>query len=362
MPDCIIIGGGVIGLLTARSLHQAGLDVLVIERGNLGGESSWAGGGIISPLYPWRYADSVNRLAQRSKQLYPVLAAALQQDSGVDCELITSGMLYTDVDEYESARAWAQAWQVPMELIEDRQRLAEIEPALHPDIERAMWMPDIKQIRNPKLVKALRGSLQHAGISFIEQTEVSEILLNNGKACGVQTPQQKILAERVIVASGAWSARVLGAHGSLDVEPVKGQMIMYRGEPGRVRTIVLSHGHYIIPRQDGHVLAGSTLERTGFEKQTSAGAQQALSADASRLIPLLGDVPIERHWAGLRPGTQNGIPYVCAHDEIEGLYIHAGHYRNGIVLGPASAQLMTEIVMGQATFCDASAYTMAALH
>ena len=362
MPDCIVIGAGVIGLLTARALHQAGMDVLVIERGQLGGESSWAGGGIISPLYPWRYADSVNRLAERSKQIYPALAAALSEDSGVDCELITSGMLYTDVDEYETARAWAQAWQVPLELIEDRQRLMQIEPALHPDIEHAMWMPDIKQIRNPKVVKALRGSLQHAGIAFIEHAEVSEILLTDNKVSGVQITQQTINAGRVIVASGAWSARVLGAHGRLDVEPVKGQMIMFRGEPDLVRTIVLSHGHYIIPRQDGHVLAGSTLERTGFEKRTSSDAQQALSADAASLVPLLGNLPIERHWAGLRPGTQNGIPYVCAHDEIEGLYIHAGHYRNGIVLGPASAQLMSEIVLGQATFCDASAYTMAALH
>jgi glycine oxidase len=166
----------------------------------------------------------------------------------------------------------------------------------------------------------------------------------------------------VIVASGAWSARVLGEHGRLDVEPVKGQMIMFNGAPGLVHSIVLSHGHYIIPRQDGHVLAGSTLEKTGFEKQTTDDAQRALTADAARLVPLLGDLPIERHWAGLRPGTHNGIPYVCAHEEIEGLYIHTGHYRNGIVLGPASAQLLTEIVLGQETFCDASAYTMTALH
>ena len=338
------------------------MDVLVIERGQLGGESSWAGGGIISPLYPWRYADSVNRLAERSKQLYPALAAALHDDSGVDCELITSGMLYTDVDELEAARSWAQTWNVPLEFIEDRQRLAEIEPALHPDITRAMWMPDIKQVRNPRVVKALRGSLLHAGIEFLEQTEVSEILLSKGKAAGVQTPQQTISAPRVIIASGAWSARVLGTHGSLDVEPVKGQMIMFKGEPGRVRTMVLSHGHYIIPRQDGHVLAGSTLERTGFDKHTSSDAEQVLTADASSLVPLLAELPVERHWAGLRPGTRNGIPYICAHDEIEGLYIHAGHYRNGIVLGPASAQLMTEIVLGTPTFCDAAAYAMAALH
>jgi glycine oxidase len=362
MADCIVIGGGVIGLLTARALHLAGLEVVLVERGKLGGESSWAGGGIISPLYPWRYAEAVNQLAEKSKNIYPELAAQLQAESGVDCELLSSGMLYTDVDEFEAASDWAEKCQQRLELITDRQSLLQIEPALHPDIERAIWLPDIRQIRNPMLVQALRGSLQSLGLRCIEHTEVDEILHTAGKISGVRTGQQVIHADRVVVASGAWSARVMQGLGDIDIEPVKGQMLMFRGEPGQIQTMVLSHGHYIIPRRDGRVLAGSTLEKTGFEKQITGDAMETLSADAAALIPLLAELPIERQWAGLRPGTLNGIPYICTHPEIDGLYIHAGHYRNGIVLGPASAQLLTEIVLAGDTFCDASAYAMSAAH
>ncbi len=362
MPDCIVIGGGVIGLLTARALWQAGMDVTVIERGCLGGESSWAGGGIVSPLYPWRYNDAINLLAEHSKQLYPDLVASLHSDSGIDCELLNSGMLYTDMDEWAAAEDWAKRWRHPVEVIESRSALEVIEPALHPDIRRAIWMPDVYQVRNPRLVQALHGSLLASGIHCLEHTEVIEILRSGGGVSGVCTARQSLHAKKVVVASGAWSANVMRGLANIAVQPVKGQMLMFKGEPGRVRTMVLSRGHYIIPRRDGHVLAGSTLENVGFDKQITAGARQTLSADACALVPELADMPIERHWSGLRPGTESGIPYICTHPEIEGLYIHAGHYRNGIVLGPASAQLMAEIVCGENTFCDASAYTIAADH
>lgn len=362
MTDCIVIGGGVIGLLTARALQHAGLEVVLVERGKLGGESSWAGGGIISPLYPWRYSAAVNQLAEHSKRLYPALAAECQADSGIDCELIRSGALYTDSEDYDQARVWADTWQQKLERVSGREALARIEPALHPDIASGLWMPDIHQIRNPRLVQALGGSLQKSGLRCIEHTAVDEILHSGGKITGVRTAQQTLYADSVVIASGAWSARVLQGLGTIDVQPVKGQMLMYHGEANQIRSIVLARGHYIIPRRDGHVLAGSTLERTGFEKQTTRDALETLSADAAALVPLLSAMPIERQWAGLRPGTENGIPYICAHNDIAGLYIHAGHYRNGIVLGPASAQLLSEIVLGKKTFCDASAYSMTAPH
>lgn len=362
MTDCIVIGGGIIGLLTARALQRTGLTVAVVERGKLGGESSWAGGGIISPLYPWRYSDAVNVLAEQSKTLYPALISELRADSGIDCEYINSGMLYTDVAELEPARVWAERWQHTVKLIETRAELESIEPALHANITRALWMPDVHQVRNPCLVQALRGSLQSSGIDCYENTEVKEILHSANRVTGVRTAEQTLLAENVIVASGAWSATVLQGLAKIAVQPVKGQMLMFKGEPGRVRTMVLSQGHYIIPRRDGHVLAGSTLENTGFDKQVTADAMQTLSADACALVPELAAMPIERHWAGLRPGTENGIPYIGLHPDIEGLFIHAGHYRNGIVLGPASAQLLAELVQGAATFCDASVYAIDANH
>ena len=362
MSEVIIIGGGVIGMLTARELHLAGVDVLVIERGPLGGESSWAGGGIISPLYPWRYSDAVNRLAEISKTIYPELVQQLKDESGIDSELLDSGLLFAGLEEQQQAGSWAAEWGVELQVVTDAQRLHAIEPQLGPSIQNGLWLPDIMQVRNPKLVKALKGSFDALGIRYLEHTPVSELVYDSGSVTAVNTAEGQMRASKVIIASGAWSAGFIQAEKNVEVEPVKGQMIMFRGEPGLVRRMVLSSGHYIIPRKDGRVLAGSTLERTGFDKRITDDAQVELRRAAIEIIPALADMEIERQWAGLRPGTEQGIPYVCPHPDIAGLYIHAGHYRNGVVLGAASARLMAEIVLGTKTSIDPAPYALNAAH
>ncbi len=361
MPDCIIVGGGVIGLLTARQLFLQGVDVLLLEKGPLGGESSWAGGGIISPLYPWRYADSVNVLAERSKKIYPQLVKTLFDESGVDSELLHSG-LFTVSDNLPQITGWAKKWSIESRFVDDAAQIREIEPAAGRAVDRGLWMPDVMQVRNPKFVKALKASFQHLAIPYKEQLAVDEIIVKNNRIQGVRSGDETILAERVIIASGAWSAQFAVTGQSVKVNPVKGQMIMYKGEPGLLKRIVLSEGHYVIPRKDGRILAGSTLEDIGFDKAISTRAHEELHQAAVELIPLLEDLPVERQWAGLRPGTEKGIPYICPHDEVEGLYIHAGHFRNGIVLGAASVELMVDLVLGRTPWCDAAPYTMQAQH
>lgn len=362
MPECIVIGGGVIGMMTARALHLAGIEVLLLERGPLGGESSWAGGGIISPLYPWRYPDSVNVLAQHSKTLYPGLVAQLRDESGVDAELIKSGLLVVDQNEREQALNWSAQWSENVQTLTGRPELLAVEPALAAAIEQALWLPEVMQVRNPSIIKSLRGSFERLGIAYREHAPVQNIAVLAGRVQGVYVDGEMLGADRVIVAGGAWSAGLIAAVQQVDVEPVKGQMIMFKGEPEQVRRMVLSKGHYVIPRSDGRVLAGSTLEKTGFDKTTSDSALKVLRETAASLVPLLATLPVERQWAGLRPGTENGVPYVCAIDGAEGLYLHAGHYRNGIVLGPASVQLMTELVLAQPPFCEPSPYKVSASH
>lgn len=361
MAECIIVGGGAIGLLTARQLFLEGVDVLLLEKGSLGGESSWAGGGIISPLYPWYYDDAVNVLAERSKQCYPLLVDTLLGETGEDSELLDSG-LFTVSDDLQQIDDWAKKWSVDATYIDDVARIREIEPTVGDRVDRGIWMPDIMQVRNPKLVKALKASFHVQGIAIRENCSVDEVLVEKDRVIGVRSGQEKLFADKIIIASGAWSARFAVTEKSVDVIPVKGQMIMYRGAPDRVRRIVLSAGHYIIPRKDGRILAGSTLEKIGFDKTISSSAHEELHQAAVELVPLLEELPIERQWAGLRPGTEKGIPYICEHDEIAGLFIHAGHFRNGIVLGAASAELMTDIVLGREPWCDASPYRMRAAH
>ncbi|MGB5676684.1 MAG: glycine oxidase ThiO [Gammaproteobacteria bacterium] len=362
MSEVIIIGGGIIGMLTARELHNAGVDVLVIERGPLGGESSWAGGGIISPLYPWRYDRSVNRLAEASKTIYPELAQQLHNESAVDCELITSGLLFASLEERQQAESWAQAWSVELQTVTDARQIQEIEPQVSTAIDSGLWLPDIMQIRNPKLVKALKGSFDTRAIKYLEHTPVLELIIEAGAIRGIYTGHESHYADKVIIASGAWSAGFIKDEKNVEIEPVKGQMIMFKGEPGLIRRMVLSSGHYIIPRKDGCVLAGSTLERTGFDKTTTNEATVELRRAAVEIIPALADMEIERQWAGLRPGTKQGIPYICSHPEIDGLYINAGHYRNGVVLGAASARLMADMVLERETSLDPAPYALDAAH
>lgn len=362
MPDCIIVGGGVIGLLTARKLFLEGLDVLLLEKGALGGESSWAGGGIISPLYPWRYDNAVNVLAERSKKIYPELTKTLFEESGISSELIQSGLLTVIKHNQHDILSWAQKWSVDASCVTDPQAIHNIEKSVGAIVDKGIWMPGIMQLRNPKLVKALKASFDHLSIAYQQNSEVEEIIVSNNKVTGVRTKQQSIFADKVIIASGAWSAQFSVTQPSIAVQPVKGQMIMYKGPVDLVKRIILSEGHYVIPRKDGRILAGSTLEKIGFDKAVSSTALAELHAAAVELVPALSQLEIERQWAGLRPGTEKGIPYICQHDDIAGLYVHAGHFRNGIVLGAASAELMADMIVQRAPWCDVQPYSMSAAH
>ena len=357
MSDCIIIGGGIIGMLTARELHASGLDVLLLERGRLGAESSWAGGGILSPLYPWRYDDSVNALARYSQQVYAEIAEQLMADSGIDPEYNQCGLMVLDQDEKDHAQAWARQWHMPLNMLASQQAINQYEPELNASVKQALWLPEIAQMRNPRLVKALSGSLREKKIKVIEHCEIKQLLEKQGVIQGVKTADTVYTGTRVIVAGGAWSANIIKKNiPQPEIEPVKGQMILFKARQGLLKTMVLSGGRYLIPRRDGRILAGSTLEHTGFEKSITEDAMLSLKQSAIDLIPALADYPVEHHWAGLRPGTPQGIPYICQHPAIKGLYINSGHYRNGVILGAASAKLMADLVMGEQPELDIKPY------
>lgn len=347
MSDILLVGGGIIGMMTARELCLAGMSVTIVDQGAAGQESSWAGGGIISPLYPWRYSDAVNKLAKWGQAFYPELIAEMNAETGMDAELIQSGLLLLD-DDAEQAVAWAKKWQSNLQLI-DNKALYDIEPMLSPasfENKQSIWMPEIRQVRNPRLVKVMKSYLLKQGVSFIEQSEVKGLTQNKARVTGVKTHAGNLLADKVLIASGAWSAKLLkNIEINIDVAPVKGQMILFKSDPDKIKRIVLSQDRYVIPRRDGRVLVGSTVEHTEFDKSTTVEAKKELIQEAVRIMPCLADATVEHHWAGLRPGSKQGIPYICAVPEIEGLYLNSGHYRNGVVLGPASARLAADLIL-----------------
>jgi len=357
MSDILIIGGGIIGLLTARELAASGARVSLVEMGDTGRESSWAGGGILSPLYPWRYAGSVNALAGWSQDAYPDLCTRLFEDTGIDPEYNRSGLMILDPEEQDVALSWAQTEDATLEVL-DRAAIEAKEPGLGLSTTKALWMPDIGQIRNPRLTKALRIAIQKT-VTIREQEEVLELRVEGGRVRGVRTTAGTIEAERIIVCTGAWTAQLLEKLGRKPaIRPVRGQMILFYAKPGQIRHVTLFRERYVIPRKDGRVLIGSTLEDAGFEKRTTAEAKEELYRIAVDMFPLLKRTPIEDHWAGLRPGSPSGIPYIGPYPGAEGLYVNAGHFRNGLVTGPASARLVADLVLDREPILPPSPYAL----
>lgn len=348
--DITLIGGGVIGLLTAREFVKAGATVTVLEKNQLGQESSWAGGGILLPLYPWRQADAISRLVLQSLRLYPTLAAELIADTGLDPEWTPCGLLITQNPDLAAATTWCADNNIRYQAAD-----AAMFKNLEARPEQPIWLPDIAQARNPRLVKALKQDLINKGVNLIEQCAVQGIRRSHSTITSLETAKGVFAVKQVVISAGAWTGQLysqlfpgLGATAPA-VAPVKGQMLLFDAAPGTLQTMVLEGDHYLIPRRDGKILAGSTVEHEAFNKTTTVEAQQRLSVFAKTLLPALKNAPLLAHWAGLRPGTEHGVPYIARHPDIDNLSINAGHFRNGLVMGPASAQLMADLILNRPT-------------
>jgi len=356
----LIVGGGIIGMLTARELHAAGEKVTLIERQQTGRESTWAGGGIVSPLFPWRYLDSITRLASWSQAHFAETCEALLRDSGIDSEYTVSGMLMVAPDELDTARQWAEQHHRHLELI-DSTTFQQLEPAAAHPPETGLWMPEVAQVRNPRMAQALLADLQRRGVEIITDSPVTKIHHDNDTCKGIGTAVGNLEAEKVIVCAGSWSGELLGELPAPPaIRPVRGQMLLFQTPPGTITRITLEEQRYIVPRRDGHVLFGSTMEEVGFDKSTTSEAYDELHAIATARFPALRRCPVVKHWAGLRPGSPAGVPYIAAHPDIEGLYVNTGQYRNGVVLSVASARLMADLVLSRAPIVDPSPYTWTA--
>ncbi|MFP3516856.1 glycine oxidase ThiO [Pseudomonas sp. SIMBA_077] len=356
----VIVGGGVIGLLTAFNLAAEVEHVVLLDRGVVGQESSWAGGGIISPLYPWRYNAAVTALAHWSQDFYPQLGDRLFTATGVDPEVHTTGLYWLDLEDEEQALAWAQREGRPLMSVE----ISAVEhavPALGSGYSRALYMADVANVRNPRLVKSLKAALRSlTNVTIHEHCEVKGFIRAGDDVVGVNTGLGEVRGDEVVLSAGAWSGELLNLLGlELPVEPVKGQMILYKCASDLLSSMVLAKGRYAIPRRDGHILIGSTLEHEGFDKTPTDLALESLKASAIELVPALAAAEPVAHWAGLRPGSPEGIPYIGRVSGVGGLWLNCGHYRNGLVLAPASCQLLADLLLGREPIIDPAPYAPA---
>ena len=353
----LIVGGGIIGMLSAYMLRSKGADVTLLERHDTGRESSWAGGGILSPLYPWRYADSITQLVRRSQQLYPQLIAQLHEQSGIHAEYSQSGMLVIAPDEEQQALAWAAQYNTEVTRVSGH-LMQTLEERFEASVPSALWMPQIAQVRNPLLVKALRVALERAGVQVRTEQTVQNLSFDGSRVTAVNTATDSYAADTVVLCAGAWTADLIAQFSDAMpiIEPVRGQMLLFKGPPDTLKRITLWNDRYAIPRKDGRILFGSTLEYTGFIKQTTDEAKAELLAEIVQRYPVVQHLELEQHWAGLRPGSPGGIPYITRHPEFNNLFINAGHFRNGVTLAPASCELLIGLLEGSATEAQSAAF------
>lgn len=356
----VVVGGGVIGLLTAFNLAAKVGHVVVCDQGEVGRESSWAGGGIVSPLYPWRYSPAVTALAHWSQDFYPQLGGRLFASTGVDPEVHTTGLYWLDLDDEAQALAWAEREQRPLSAV-DISAAYDAVPVLGPGFKRAIYMAGVANVRNPRLVKSLKAALlAMPNVTLREHCQITGFVQQGGRVAGVQTADGVLAADEVVLSAGAWSGDLLATLGlALPVEPVKGQMILFKCAEDFLPSMVLAKGRYAIPRRDGHILVGSTLEHAGYDKTPTGDALQSLKASAVELLPELEGATVVAHWAGLRPGSPEGIPYIGPVPGHAGLWLNCGHYRNGLVLAPASCQLFTDLLTGAEPIIDPAPYAPA---
>lgn len=360
--DILIIGGGISGLLTARELRLAGRDVTIIDKSRPGLESSWAGGGILLPIYPWRQPAAISDLAINSLQKYPGLSQELLAATGIDPEWYDCGMLICKNPDYAAASQWCRERGV---------RHEPAPPALGAGIttewQQPLWLPEIAQARNPRLLKSLYAYLRQAGVNFIDHCAPRALNVANRRVSKVETTDQTFSVNELIISAGAWSADLLTSllpdwPLDINIRPVRGQMLLFDADPTTLACMVLDGDQYLIPRRDGKILAGSTVEQAGFNKVTTAEAKQQLYRFAVELMPALKAFPVSQHWAGLRPGSPQGIPYIGRHPELDNLSINAGHFRNGLVMGPASARLLADLILQRPTEIDPTPYLPARAH
>jgi len=358
--DIIVIGAGIIGLATAERLLAQGAAVTILERKKVGQESSWAGGGILSPLCPWDYSDEVTRLTNYSSMLFPAWVSALHEATGIDTEFETSGMLVLSTCDKQAALKWCATHDVS---IEEKMVTLPFFPAPgitkdnHQKIANAMFLPNIAQIRNPRLLDALKNQVLALGGKIIEDCSVQEIKTTQQKVQSVITPGGIVHADQYIVTAGAWSQEILGRHAlNLDIRPARGQMLLFKFASPPFHNILLQNNLYLIPRRDGHLLIGSTLEDVGFDKKTTVAARNDLFQHAQKLLPILNNMPIKKQWAGLRPASPKNIPTIGQHPLLNNLYINSGHFRYGVTMAPASANILLNEIIGAPQPFDTAAY------
>ncbi len=349
-----IVGGGLAGLSSAEHLSRKGFRVTLFDQGPFAKEASWAGGGYVDLRDAYRIGGAFLELCRLSYNLFPDWTVRLKKESGIDPEFVHSGGMglafdekgetgFKDMDKRVRENGLESQWLSPAEA-------RKIEPSISDKVRSVWHIPSTKQVRPPRLNQALLKVLQQRGVTLREKEKVTGFIRDGNRIKGVETAGEKCEADHVLLTGGAWTgilSQTLGVN--IPVRPVRGQVVMFQSTPGLFKNVLYSPAAYLIPRLDGHVYVGSTLEEVGFDKSTTPEAVANLTQGAILAVPALKEAKVETTWSGLRPASPDGWPYLGSVPNFENLWVATGHFTHGILLSAVTGHLMSQTLSGEKT-------------
>lgn len=351
-PDVLVVGGGIVGCTVALAAARGGCVTTLLERGELAREATWAAGGMLAPLAEASGPGPFLDLGLASLARYPEFVRSVEAAVDRTVDFRRDGKLILARDGREERRLRRR-----LEWIGERDRGAEWldpegvrhrEPLLTDDLRGALLLPDEARVDNRLLGRAVAKAAGTAGARIRTGCRVARILRHGDRITGVALAGgERVEAERVVVAAGAWSGRLDGLPRTLPVRPVRGQMLAVAPRDGELSTVVDSGRVYLVPRRDGRIVAGSTMEEAGFRSAPTAEGVAGLLERVVDAAPSLADGELVETWAGLRPATPDGLPILGPDPDLEGLYYATGHFRNGILLAPVTADCLGPLLTGR---------------
>ena len=353
--DVVVAGGGLIGGSIALELARAGLRVGLFDRQEPGQEASWAGAGILSPAPESAAMVSLVPLGKASMAIYPEFVGMVEEISGQSAGYRPKGTLQAlfsrDArEELSTVIALHHGLGLKAEPLR-AEDARELEPCLSEELEAAVLRPDEASVDNRAMTQAVLEAAGRSGVEFFPGRGAEAIWREGARCLGLHLKNEKIEALWTVIAAGCFSAGIEGVAAYAPVRPAKGQMIALRADDLRIERVLWSENIYLVPRNDGRILAGATVEYTGFEKGLTAGGLQKILSGAIELSPGLAAARVEETWAGLRPDSPDHLP-ILGPTDIDRLLIATGHFRGGILLTPITARLVCEWVTQQRVSVD----------
>ncbi len=345
--DVAIVGAGIIGCSIAFELAKAGMQVCVLERGGIGEESSAAAAGMLSGQHGVTNLGTRYQLHVEAREMHAHLADELRELTGIDVGFCRWGLLellFTPGEIRAADRCHAVQTQAGLRVERlSREETLTLEPTLTPDLQGSIRYGDEAHVHNGRLTVALAEAARRTGAELRSGEPAVALMRERERIVGVRTPTETVYAEAVIVANGAWSSDLIRPLGvMLPVKPMRGQMLAVRTVPRAMSQIVYGRHMYLVPRPDGETLVGATVEDVGFRKEVTLEGLEELIQAGRRIAPGIMGEPVLRTWAGLRPGSPDGLPLVGPVEGLPGLLLAVGHHRNGVLLGPMTGVLLKQ--------------------